>query len=91
MTEEEYQILDPEIKDPPKEPDVFDRIVAEAHATMEDKLQQYGLTEDMDIEDEDARKLAISMIAGNLDETLAYLRDKYVLKNEPEGEDGDSP
>ena len=80
----EYEILEPEEeKETVDYADTIVKVMAEAQSDIDAKLAEFGISPDLDIEDDDALLVARSMLDGTLDKTLAYIRDKYISKQLP--------
>ena len=85
LGEDDYEILDAERPDDQEKArdyaDDFIKVMLEAQSNVDAKLAQYGISGDLEISEEEAVKVAKSMLDGTLDATLQYIRDKYILKD----------
>lgn len=81
----EYEILDPEQdkSSPDEDLNAFVRVMEDAQKNIDSKLDAFGISPDLDISEEDAALVARSMLNGTLDDTLRYIREKYIEHKEP--------
>lgn len=84
MTEEEYTIEKSDPKEPAEERtkgalDIAAEAAKNMYDSFADLFRKHGLSMDMEIDDDDAMKLASALIIGGetLDECLEYLASKY--------------
>ena len=79
---DEYEILDAEDENRPSETNDIVDMAVEMYESFGEKLARYGLSDTMEISDEDGDKLAMAMFHGGqeLEDCLEYISRKYGAK-----------